>query len=171
MVSTDPWIAAHIHAALGDARTVVNVGAGAGSYEPGDRPVLAFEPSEVMRALRPEHLVPAIPARAEDLPLDSPSADAALAVLTVHHWEGPAADYLPEAIADDRRRFPAVPRIAELLGGARVESIPIPADCVDGFFEAYGRSARWKPTWPAAHGTRGTAASGARRTITACWSS
>lgn len=80
----DPWIAAHIHAALGDARTVANVGAGAGSYEPGDRPVLAFEPSEVMRAQRPGHLAPAIPARAEDLPLDSQSVDAALAVLTVH---------------------------------------------------------------------------------------
>jgi SAM-dependent methyltransferase len=163
----DPRIAARIHAALGDARTVVNVGAGSGSYEPEDRHVVAFEPSEVMRAERPRHLAPAISAPAEDLPLDSQSVDAALAILTVHHWDDPAAglrelrrvtrgpvvvatfhvaalesywmlaDYLPEAIADDRRRFPDVTRIAELLGGARLESVPVPADCADGFFEAY----------------------------------
>ena len=163
----DPRIAARIYAALEDARTVVNVGAGAGSYEPEDRHVLAFEPSVVMRAQRPRHLAPAISARAEDLPLDSQSVDAALAILTVHHWGHPTvglrelrrvtrgpvvvvtfdvealasywmlADYLPEAIDDDRQRFPAVDRIAELLGGARLESVPIPAHCVDGFFEAY----------------------------------
>ncbi|MEV8637335.1 hypothetical protein AB0395_37415 [Streptosporangium sp. NPDC051023] len=62
---TDPRIAAYVHAALGDARTVVNVGAGAGSYEPDDRYVLAVEPSAAMRAQRPATAVPALEATAE----------------------------------------------------------------------------------------------------------
>src|SRR5437763_13552276 len=80
----DPRIAARIHAALGDARTVVNVGAGAGSYEPGDRWVLAVEPSATMRAQRPPGAAPAIAARAEALPLDDGSVDAAMACVTIH---------------------------------------------------------------------------------------
>jgi SAM-dependent methyltransferase len=82
----DPRIAARIHAALGDARTVVNVGAGAGSYEPRDRWVLAVEPSAVMRAQRPADAAPAIAARAESLPFDDRSVDAAMACVTIHHW-------------------------------------------------------------------------------------
>jgi len=82
----DPRIAAHIHAALGNARTVLNVGAGAGSYEPLDRHVIAIEPSPSMRTRRPRHLVPAIDARAESLPLDDQSIDAAMAILTIHQW-------------------------------------------------------------------------------------
>jgi len=83
----DPRLAARIAAALGDARTVLNVGAGAGSYEPRDRHVIAIEPSDVMAAQRPRELAPAIAAGAERLPLRDRSVDAALAVLTVHHWD------------------------------------------------------------------------------------
>jgi SAM-dependent methyltransferase len=163
----DPRIATRIDAALGDARTVLNVGAGTGSYEPRVRHVVAVEPSAGMRAQRPPHLPPAIDARAEVLPLDDDSVDAAMAIVTVHHWDDRAAglrelrrvargpvvvvtfdidvlarfwlltDYLPEAIADDRERFLPLEQVAEILGGARIDTVPIPADCQDGFFEAY----------------------------------
>jgi SAM-dependent methyltransferase len=83
----DPRIVARIEAALGDARTVVNVGAGAGSYEPRDRYVIAVEPSDVMAAQRPAELPPAISATAGRLPLRDASVDAAMAILTVHHWD------------------------------------------------------------------------------------
>jgi SAM-dependent methyltransferase len=83
----DPRIAALIHAALGDARTIVNVGAGAGSYEPRDRDVLAIEPSEVMIAQRDPRLPPAIIGGAYPLPLVDRSMDAAMAILTIHHWD------------------------------------------------------------------------------------
>lgn len=83
----DPRLAARIHRALGDARTVVNVGAGAGSYEPRDRYVIAIEPSEVMAAQRPPGLVPALRASAGELPLRDQSVDAAMAILSIHHWD------------------------------------------------------------------------------------
>ena len=83
----DPRIAALIHAALGDARTVVNVGAGTGSYEPRDREVVAVEPSEVMIAQRHPSAPPAIQGGAYPLPFEDRSMDAAMAVLTVHHWD------------------------------------------------------------------------------------
>lgn len=83
----DPAIAAAIRRALGDARTVVNVGAGAGSYEPADRHVIAVEPSAVMAAQRPASRVPAIRASAGDLPLFDDSVDAAMSVISVHHWD------------------------------------------------------------------------------------
>ena len=82
----DPKIAAMIHQALGDARIVLNVGAGAGSYEPTDRQVIAVEPSAVMRSQRPPHLTPAIHGVAEALPLDDQSVDASMALVTVHQW-------------------------------------------------------------------------------------
>src|ERR1035437_2285622 len=88
---TEPRIAARITAALGDARTVLNVGAGTGSYEPPDRRVLAVEPSAVMRAQRTAGAAPVIAARAESLPFDDDAVDAAMACLTIHHWEPPAA--------------------------------------------------------------------------------
>ena len=164
----DPRIAAHIHEALGDARTVLNVGAGAGSYEPGDRWVLAVEPSATMRAQRPAGAAPAIDARAEALPFDDGAVDAAMACVTIHHWETPAAglaelrrvargpvvvftfelDHLPawqlellrEGVAKERPRFPALDDVAAALGGrTRVERIPTPGDCMDGFFEAFWR--------------------------------
>lgn len=164
----DPRIAARIHAALGDARTVLNVGAGTGSYEPADRWVLAVEPSATMRAQRPPGAAPAIAARAEALPFDDDAVDAAMACVTIHHWEPPAAglaelrrvargpvvvftfdldalpawqhDHLREGIASERPRFPAIEEVAAALGGrTRVEHIPTPADCADGFFQAYWR--------------------------------
>lgn len=163
----DPRIAARLHQALGDARTVLNVGAGAGSYEPEDRYVVAIEPSQAMRAQRPRHLVPAIHGIAEQLPLDDQSVDASMALITVHQWRdldkglselrrvtrGPIivltfdpdvfdrywfTDYAPELISHERRRFPGIDRIAESLGrSTEVHCIPIPIDCVDGFNEAY----------------------------------
>lgn len=164
---TDARIAALIHDAIGDARTVVNVGAGTGSYEPMDRHVIAIEPSAAMRAQRPRHLVPAIDAAAESLPLDARSVDAAMATITVHQWKdlarglsemrrvsrGPVvimafdrdalgrfwlAEYSPELIEAERRRDPPIARIAELLGGdVEVRTVPIPIDCADGFTEAF----------------------------------
>jgi hypothetical protein len=164
---TEPRIAAMVHAALGDARTVVNVGAGAGSYEPQDRHVVAIEPSAAMRAQRPRDLAPAIDGRAEALPLDDGSVDAAMATLSVHQWQdwrqglaemrrvsrGPVvlmtfdgdelhrfwlAEYCPEVIEAERRRYQPIEEIVAVLGGrARVERVPIPIDCVDGFTEAY----------------------------------
>ncbi|HMV66743.1 MAG TPA: methyltransferase domain-containing protein [Myxococcota bacterium] len=83
----DPALRAQIHAALGDARTVVHVGAGAGSYEPVDRHVVAIEPSDTMAGQRPAHLAPALRGSAGALPLRDRSVDAALAVLTIHHWD------------------------------------------------------------------------------------
>jgi SAM-dependent methyltransferase len=143
----DPRIAALIHAALGEARTVLNVGAGAGSYEPLDRHVIAIEPAAAMRRQRPPHLVPAIHARAEALPLDDQSVDAAMATLTVHQWldrpaglrellrvaRGPIvlmifdpdlADrfwlthYAPELIDSQRRRDPSLADLVPALSGA-----------------------------------------------------
>lgn len=162
----DPRIAARIHAALGDARTVLNVGAGTGSYEPADRWVLAVEPSATMRAQRPPGAAPAIAGHAEALPLDDDAVDAAMACVTIHHWRPAAAglaelrrvargpvvvftfdltalpawqrDHLAEGIAIEGTRFPTIDETAAGLGGrVRVETIPTPADCSDGFFEAF----------------------------------
>ena len=155
-----------MHEALGDAKTVVNVGAGAGSYEPADRHVIAIEPSRSMRSQRPADKVPAIDAVAEQLPLDDDSVDAAMAMITIHQWadgeaglrelrrvardrvvvlafDGDAfdrfwlAEYAPELIAVERRRDPKIDRVCEVLGGADVHEVPIPIDCVDGFTEAF----------------------------------
>jgi len=164
----DPRIAKRIHRALDGARTVVNVGAGAGSYEPRDRWVLAIEPSATMRGQRPPDAAPAIAARAEALPLDDGALDAAMACVTIHHWEPPEAglaemrrvarsrvvvftfeldalpawqqDYLADALTLERPRFPSLERIADVLGGdVRIERVPTPGDCADGFFEAFWR--------------------------------
>lgn len=164
----DPRIAARIHAALGDARTVLNVGAGAGSYEPSDRWVLAVEPSATMRAQRPRDAAPAIDARAEALPFDDDAFDAAMACVTIHHWSPAAAGlaemrriargpvvvftfeleslpawqlyHLREGVEKELPRFPAIDAVVAALGGrTRVERIPTPGDCADGFFEAFWR--------------------------------
>jgi SAM-dependent methyltransferase len=153
----DPRIAERIRRALGDARTVVNVGAGAGSYEPRDRWVLAVEPSATMRAQRPVDAAPAIAARAEALPLDDDAVDAAMACVTIHQWEPPEAglaemrrvarsrvvlftfdldhlpawqqDYLADALAIERPRFPSLETIAQALGGrVWVEHVPTPGN-------------------------------------------
>jgi ubiquinone/menaquinone biosynthesis C-methylase UbiE len=163
---TEPRIAAQIWAALGDAQTVLNVGAGTGSYEPADRQVLAVEPSAVMRAQRPLDAAPCIAAAAQHLPFADQSFDAAMAVATVHHWPDPTAglremrrvarrvvvftydlaelsqfwltrDYLPEVTALLSDR-PSLAEQAEAIG-ARIEPVLIPWDCVDGFYEAYWR--------------------------------
>src|SRR3982751_4394286 len=91
---TEPRIAARIWAALGDARTVLNVGAGTGSYEPADRDVTAVEPSALMRAQRPAGAAPCVGATAEHLPFVDQSFDAAMAFATVHHWQDPVAGLL-----------------------------------------------------------------------------
>jgi SAM-dependent methyltransferase len=88
---TEPRIAARIGAALGDARTVLNVGAATGSYEPPDRHVLAVEPTALMRSQRPAGAAPCLAAAAESLPFDDQSFDAAMAFSTVHHWQDPIA--------------------------------------------------------------------------------
>ena len=88
---TEPRIAARIWAALGDARTVLNVGAGTGSYEPSDRDVTAVEPSAVMRAQRPAGAAPCVDATAESLPFEDQTFDVAMALSTVHHWQDPIA--------------------------------------------------------------------------------
>lgn len=95
----DPRIAAAIRGALGDARSVVNVGAGAGSYEPTDRHVIAVEPSDVMTAQRPPTIPPALRGSAAALPLRDGSVDAAMAVLTIHHWD----DELDSGLQELRR--------------------------------------------------------------------
>jgi SAM-dependent methyltransferase len=166
---TDPRIAARIWDALGDARTVVNVGAGAGSYEPPDRDVTAVEPSAVMIAQRPPGAAPAVQAAAEALPFADASFDAAMAVLTIHHWSDfPAGaaelrrvardrvvvfswdptfsgsmwlgpEYFPAYMRDDVIGFPSLAEQAAALSDAAVEVVPIPWDCRDGFFSAFWR--------------------------------
>ena len=168
----DPRIEAMVHAALGDARTVLNVGAGAGSYEPLDRRVIAIEPSAAMRAQRPTDR-PAIIGFAEQLPLDDQSVDAAMAIYTIHQWadldaglaelrrvtRGPivvmsadgaafdrfwVTDYAPELLAAETKRTPSMAYIAERIGPkSEVLTVPVPLDCTDGFVEAfYGRPER-----------------------------
>jgi SAM-dependent methyltransferase len=166
---TEPRIAARIWAALGDAETVLNVGAGTGSYEPPDRHVTAVEPSAVMRAQRPGDAAPCVAAGAENLPFEDQSFDAAMAVSTVHHWPDPVAGLremkrVARRVvvfaydADDtgwRERFwlnrDYLPEFGDLLIGrpslddltraigGRAEPVLVPWDCADGFFEAYWR--------------------------------
>ncbi len=166
---TDPRIAARIWAALGDAQTVLNVGAGAGSYEPSDRDVTAVEPSAVMRALRPAGAARCVAGSAESLPFEDQSFDAAMAVSTLHHWHDPIAGLremrrvarrvvvFTHDASDPgwRHRFwltrDYLPEVAGLVAGrpsvdqlthaidARLEPVLIPWDCADGFFEAYWR--------------------------------
>ncbi|MGA2521720.1 MAG: class I SAM-dependent methyltransferase [Acidimicrobiales bacterium] len=162
----DPRIAAQIERALGAAATVVNVGAGAGSYEPTGPAVVAVEPSPVMVAQRLPHGPPVVRAVAEHLPFASDSFAAAMAVLTVHHWGDPVGglgemarvaprvvvlmfdpaphfrfwlfdDYVPEVRGLDSSRTPGAEAVAEVIGADRIEVVPVPADCVDGFIWAF----------------------------------
>jgi SAM-dependent methyltransferase len=164
----DPRIAARIEAALGPARSVVNVGAGTGSYEPADRTVIAVEPSAEMVRQRAGTAAPAVRGAAERLPLRDHSVDAALAVLTIHHWSDwrrglaemrrvarhrvviltwePAhhgfwlvQEYFPKIVAMDRESFPTLDGMRSVLGPVEVHPVPVPADCVDGFLGAYWR--------------------------------
>jgi SAM-dependent methyltransferase len=166
---TEPRIGAQVWAALGDARTVLNVGAGTGSYEPSDRDVTAVEPSAVMRAQRPAGAALCVAAAAESLPFEDQSFDAAMAFATIHHWQDPIAGLREMQRVARRvvlfthdtsnegwlRRFwltrDYLPEVADLLVGrpsvtelaqtigARVEPVLIPWDCSDGFFEAHWR--------------------------------
>ena len=163
----DPRIAAYIHRSIGSSHTILNVGAGAGSYEPLDRHVIAIEPSPTMRGQRPPHLVPAIHGFAEELPLDEQSVDASMASVTIHQWsnvekgiselrrvtKGPIvvltfdgdlldrfwlAEYAPELIEAEHKRYPKINALTQMLGGeVTVQLVPIPNDCTDGFTEAF----------------------------------
>ena len=164
----DPRLARLIARELQGARTVVNVGAGSGSYEPADRFVVAVEPSAVMLQQRPPKAAPAVQAIAERLPFRDDAFDAALAVLTVHHWSDQQtglrelnrvagtrivlltwdpssagfwlmSDYFPQFLEADRHRLPPIDRLLTFLGDAHVIPVPIPHDCVDGFLGAYWR--------------------------------
>lgn len=164
----DVRIAETIRRALGDAETVVNVGAGTGSYEPTDRFVVAVEPSMTMIRQRGEGSARVIQASATALPFQDASFDAALAVLTIHHWPDrprglaellrvarrlailtfdPGSrgfwlieDYFPEIAEFDRRALPPIAEFRQLLGKqTEVLPVPVPHDCTDGFLGAYWR--------------------------------
>lgn len=163
----DPEIAALVHAALGSAHSVLNIGAGTGAYEPTDRAVTPVEPSETMRQKRPPGLPSAVDALAEALPFPDASFDAAMGTFTVHQWSdlqaglaevrrvtrGPVIfltcdperlktfwlhDYAPEVIETEASRFPQLSDLASGLGGTTtIEQVPIPLNCTDGFNDAY----------------------------------
>ena len=164
----DPRIAAAIIHALGEAKTVVNVGAGAGSYEPADRSVVAVEPSLAMIRQRRAGHIPVVQASATDLPFRDAVFAAALAVLTVHHWPDrprgmaelarvarnrlvfvtwdPASrgfwlveDYFPDMLAIDRQILPSIEAFRQVLGPIEVRPLFVPHDCTDGFLGAYWR--------------------------------
>ncbi|MFD7630300.1 class I SAM-dependent methyltransferase [Streptomyces sp. NPDC059851] len=163
----DERIARFLSEALGDARTVLNVGAGAGSYESAAHAVTAVEPSRSMRAQRPAQLPPAIDAVAEDLPFADGEFDAAMTLFSVHQWSdvraglrevrrvtrGPVVvltcdparvrdfwlyRYAPEVLDTEARRYPDIGELTAALGGTgTVRTVPVPLDCTDGFNEAY----------------------------------
>jgi len=164
----DPRLAAAILRALNSAESVVNVGAGTGSYEPTDRPVVAVEPAMTMIRQRPAGSAPAVQASASHLPFRDDGFGGALAILTVHHWPDRARgldelarvarrrvvvvtwdpyfsgfwlvdDYFPEIVEIDRRIFPTMDDYRRAFGRVEVEPLPIPHDCVDGFLGAHWR--------------------------------
>lgn len=159
-------VGAQIHAALGDARTVLNVGAGTGAYEPHDRKVIAVEPSLEMIKKRRAGSAEVIQASAEAIPFADRSFDATMAILTVHHWSDKASamrelrrvtrervvivtydpssrpwltSYLPELAALDERQMPAIAEYEGWLGCVTTSPLLIPHDCSDGFLYAYWR--------------------------------
>ncbi len=153
--------------ALGSADTVLNVGAGTGSYEPVDRSVTAIEPSGEMIRQRSASAAPVIQGCAEDLPFDDNSFDASTAILTVHHWvdkerglremrrvtRGPIVvltydpafrafwllDYFPQLVTLDEGQMPKLTDYGKWLGPVEISPVPIPHDCTDGFLSAYWR--------------------------------
>jgi len=163
----DARIERAIGRALGSARTVLNVGAGAGSYEPADRQVTAIEPSVEMIRQRGASAAPVIQGYAEDLPFDDNSFDASMAILTIHHWADKEkglkemrrvtrgrvviltfdpshrgfwlADYIPELVALDEAIMPEMTDYEAWLGAVEISAVPIPHDCTDGFLCAYWR--------------------------------
>src|SRR5881409_1652434 len=164
----DPRLDLAITRALGETETVVNVGAGAGSYEPADRSVVAVEPAMTMIRQRSAGSAPVVQASATELPFRDDGFAAALAVLTVHHWPDknrgldelgrvarrrvvvvtwdPSShgfwlldDYFPQIGDVDRPNFPSLEDFRRALGSVEVHPLPIPHDCVDGFLGAYWR--------------------------------
>jgi SAM-dependent methyltransferase len=164
----DPRLAAAIVRALNDTETIVNVGAGTGSYEPTDRSVVAVEPAMTMIRQRRAHSAPVVQASATELPFRDDGFAGALAILTVHHWPDRARgldelarvaqrravvvtwdpsssgfwlvdDYFPEIVDLDRRIFPTIEDFGRAFGRVDVQPFPIPHDCVDGFMGAYWR--------------------------------
>ena len=164
----DERIAAAVARALGDAHTVVNVGAGTGAYEPHDRAVVAIEPSITMIRQRPRGSAPVVQASALQLPFVDGAFEAALAVLTVHHWPDrsrgltelarvvrdrvvivtwdPSTSgfwltegYFPELVDIDRQILPTMEELRRILGAIAIYPLPIPYDCSDGFLGAYWR--------------------------------
>jgi ubiquinone/menaquinone biosynthesis C-methylase UbiE len=162
----DRRIARVIESALGPAQTVLNVGAGTGSYEPTDRSVTAVEPSREMIRKRSASAAEAIQASAEELPFDDKSFDASMAILTIHHWPDKEAglremrrvtrgrivlltfdpsrrpwltDYLPELARLDEEQMPAMSDYQRWLGSAQITPVMVPHDCSDGFLYAYWR--------------------------------
>jgi SAM-dependent methyltransferase len=161
----DPRIAAAIQQALGHANTVLNVGAGTGSYEPVDRLVTAVEPSLEMIRKRSSSAAKVVQASAEHLPFDDDAFDAAMALLTIHHWPDKEAglremrrvtrgrivlltfdpaqrpwltEYLPELVRLDQEQM-AMADYEKWLGRVQVTPVPVPHDCSDGFLYAYWR--------------------------------
>lgn len=163
---SDPRIASAIEGAITGCISILNVGAGSGSYEPPSRFVVAVEPSRVMIAQRPVGAAPVVQGRAEILPFGDKSFDAVLGVLTVHHWKDQAKglsecariartkvvlltidfdslanfwlfDYFPELLRVDRHIFPNIERYENVLGPLEAITVPIPEDCRDGFLGAY----------------------------------
>ena len=165
----DPRIARAIRRALGGARTVLNVGAGTGSYEPADLQVVAVEPAYAMLQQRPAGAAPVVQAVAEHLPWADAAFDATLAILTIHHWHNRAAglaemrrvarhrvvlltwdpaccdafwlinQYIPQILDLDVPRFPSMAELSHCLGRLEVRPVPIPHDCQDGFLGAFWR--------------------------------
>jgi len=162
----DRRIARVIERALGSAQTVLNVGAGTGSYEPTDRSLIAVEPSREMIRQRSPAAAVAVQASAGDLPFDDTCFDASMAILTIHHWPDKEAglremrrvtrgrivlltfdpshrpwltDYLPELAALDEAQMPTMPDYERWLGSVRIAPVLVPHDCADGFLYAYWR--------------------------------
>ncbi len=163
----DPRIATFIENALGPAETVLNVGAGTGSYEPDNREIIAIEPSQEMISQRHPAAARAIQGYADDLPFEDNSFDASMAILTVHHWPDKGkglqemrrvtrgkivlltfdpshrgswlTDYLPELVKLDEKQMPKMSDYENWLGKVDIVPVPVPHDCTDGFLYAYWR--------------------------------
>jgi SAM-dependent methyltransferase len=163
---SDPRIAKAIEGAVAGCNSILNVGAGTGSYEPASRFVVAVEPSRIMIAQRPKDAAPVVQGCAEALPFPDCSFEAVLGILTVHHWKDQGkglsecarvarskvvfltsdfdicenfwlVDYFPELLSADRHIFPNIASYENALGPLETITVPIPADCRDGFLGAY----------------------------------
>lgn len=164
---TDPQIYQQVVKALGDSKYILNMGAGSGSYEPLDRHVISIEPSYRMRSQRPKNIPPAIMGSSDFIPFDDQSFDASMAMITIHHWSDVQkglkelrrvtrnqiviltsdpdeldnfwnAEYFPELVAIEKKRFPKINTLQKYLGGrVDIEPVSIPLFCTDGFQEAF----------------------------------